>query len=83
MAILSAAKAPPKRTEPLPSFIESVINDNLGEGIRSWDLDEEWEPYKDDIVANAFDEGWFCKFPVEKGKNLETMVNRIKFTQKQ
>lgn len=83
MAILSVSKAPPKRTEPLPAFIESVINDNLGNGVRSWDFDETWEPYKEDIIANAFDEGWLCKFPVEKGKNLETMVSMIKFTPKQ
>lgn len=82
MALIKASEAPPKKAAPLPHSIESVINQNIMDGVRFWQLDDDWIPYKDDIADNANETGWVCKFYKAPTHDHEVVVEMIKFTPK-
>jgi hypothetical protein len=83
MALIKSSEAPKKVATALPKNIEDTINTNIGNGIRSWEMDEEWDFYKDDIMDNADQSGWVCK--VEKKASPhdpEVLCKFIKFIPK-
>lgn len=84
MALISTADAAKKKATALPTGIEETINSNLGQGIRSWEMDSDWEFYEDDIIDNAEEAGWLCKI-VKKVAPHDPEVNMkfIKFAPKQ
>lgn len=80
MPITLASKATKKKATALPESIENEININLNEGIRSWEIPEEWEFYVDDIVDNAEAAGWTCKFIKKTSPHdPEVLMKFIKF----
>ncbi len=84
MAILKASEIAKKVAAALPKSIEDTINSNLSQGIRTWEMDETWEFYEDDIVDNAEESDLQCKFIKKVAPHdPEVQVKFIKFTPKQ
>jgi hypothetical protein len=83
MALIKVSEAPKKQATPLPKSIEDVINAHLSHGIRSWEMDENWEFYEDDIIDNAEADGWACKITKKVSPHdPEVQMKFIKFTAK-